>query len=162
MKRIMMLALAAAVTLTSAGALHAQGKGKDKDKDRGHDKGRTEVMRHPNNGRRVGPSPYGPGRRVGPWGAGGVLERRVELRLTNPQITRLNAIQRRWDDRNRLLLPRVTPEGLGRTDADRDAYYRSHPDAREADEALRKNREAERKEVDAVLTTSQRSKYWKE
>lgn len=162
MKRIMMLALAAAVTLTSAGALHAQGKGKDKDKDRGHDKGRTEVMRHPNNGRRVGPSPYGPGRRVGPWGAGGVLERRVELRLTNPQITRLNAIQRRWDDRNRLLLPRVTPEGLGRTDADRDAYYRSHPDAREADEALRKNREAERKEVDAVLTASQRSKYWKE
>lgn len=162
MKRIMMLALAAAVTLTSAGALHAQGKGKDKDKDRGHDKGRTEVMRHPNNGRRVGPSPYGPGRRVGPWGAGGVLERRVELRLTNPQITRLNAIQRRWDDRNRLLLPRVTPEGMGRTDADRDAYYRSHPDAREADEALRKNREAERKEVDAVLTTSQRSKYWKE
>src|SRR5512141_1821412 len=98
MKRIMMLALAAAVTLTSAGALHAQGKGKDKDKDRAHDKGRTEVMRHPNNGRRVGPSPYGPGRRVGPWGAGGVLERRVELRLTNPQITRLNAIQRRWDD----------------------------------------------------------------
>jgi hypothetical protein len=162
MKRIMMLALAAAVTLTSAGALHAQGKDKDKDRDRGHDKGRTEVMRHPNNGRRVGPSPYGPGRRVGPWGAGGVLERRVELRLTNPQITRLNAIQRRWDDRNRLLLPRVTPEGMGRTDADRDAYYRSHPYAREADEALRKNREAERKEVDAVLTTSQRSKYWKE
>lgn len=160
MKRIMMLALAAAVTLTSAGALHAQGKGKDKDKDK--DKGRTEVMRHPNNGRRVGPSPYGPGRRVGPWGAGGVLQRRVELRLTNPQITRLNAIQRRWDDRNRLLLQRVTPEGLGRTDADRDAYYRSHPDAREADEALRKNREAERKEVDAVLTASQRSKYWKE
>lgn len=160
MKRIMMLALAAAVTLTSAGALHAQGKGKDKDKDK--DKGRTEVMRHPNNGRRVGPSPYGPGRRVGPWGAGGVLQRRVELRLTNPQITRLNAIQRRWDDRNRLLLQRVTPEGLGRTDADRDAYYRSHPDAREADEALRKNRQAERKEVDAVLTASQRSKYWKE
>jgi hypothetical protein len=91
-----------------------------------------------------------------------VLDRRIELRLTNPQITRLSAIQRRWDDRNRLLLPRVTPEGLGRTEADRDAYYRSHPEAREADEALRRNREAERKEVDAVLTASQRSKYWKE
>jgi hypothetical protein len=56
----------------------------------------------------------------------------------------------------------VTPEGLGRTQADRDAYYRSHPEAREADEALRKNREAERKEVDAVLTANQRSKFWKE
>lgn len=162
MKRIMMLALAAAVTLTSAGALHAQGKDKDRDRDRGHEKGRTQVTRHPNQGRRVGPSPYGPGRRVGPWGARGVLDRRIELRLTNPQITRLNAIQRRWDDRNRLLLPRVTPEGLGRTEADRDAYYRSHPEAREADEALRKNREAERKEVDAVLTANQRSKFWKE
>ena len=160
MKRIMMLALAAAVTLTSAGALHAQGK--DKDRDRGHEKGRTEVTRHPNQGRRVGPSPYGPGRRVGPWGARGVLDRRIELRLSNPQITRLNAIQRRWDDRNRLLLPRVTPEGLGRTQADRDAYYRSHPEAREADEALRRNREAERKEVNAVLTAGQRSKVGKD
>lgn len=160
MKRIMMLALAAAVTLTSAGALHAQGK--DKDKDNGRVKEKTQVTRHTNNGRRVGPSPYGPGRRVGPWGARGVLDRRIELRLTNPQIVRLNAIQRRWDDRNRLLLARVTPEGLGRTEVDRNTYYKSHPEAREADETLRRNREAERKEVNAVLTAGQRSKVGKD
>ena len=156
MKRIMMLALAAAVALTSAGSLQAQGK------DKGKVKAKTHVAGRENNGRRVGPSPYGPGRRVGPWGARGVLERRIELRLTNTQITRLNAIQRRWDDRNRLLLTRVTPEGLGRTEADRNAYYKSHPEAREADETLRRNREAERKEVDAVLTAGQRSKAWKD
>lgn len=156
MKRIMMLALAAAVALTSAGTLQAQGK------DKGKAKAKTHVAGQANNGRRVGPSPYGPGRRVGPWGARGVLERRIELRLTSPQITRLNAIQRRWDDRNRLLLARVTPEGLGRTEADRNAYYKSHPEAREADEALRRNREAERKEVNAVLTAGQRSKVGKD
>jgi len=161
MKRIMMLALATAVTLTSAGALHAQGKGKGKDEVRVRER-THHVTRHANNGRRVGPSPYGPGRRVGPWGTRDILARRAELRLTNPQIDRLNAIQRRWDDRNRLLLARVTPEGMGRTDADRDAYYRSHPDAREADETLRHNREAERKEVNAVLTEDQRSKAWKD
>jgi len=160
MKRIMMLALAAAITLTSAGALQAQGKGKDRDEGRA--KGKTQVTRHTNNGRRVGPSPYGPGRRVGPWGTRDVLDRRVELRLTNPQIVRLDAIRRRWDDRNRLLLARVTPDGQGRTEADRNAYYKSHPDAREADEALRRNREAERKEVNAVLTAEQRSKAWKD
>ena len=161
MKRIMMLALATAVTLTSAGALHAQGKSKGKDEVRVRER-THHVTRHANNGRRVGPSPYGPGRRVGPWGTRDILARRAELRLTNPQIDRLNAIQRRWDDRNRLLLARVTPEGTGRTDADRDAYYRSHPDAREADETLRHNREAERKEVNAVLTEDQRSKAWKD
>jgi hypothetical protein len=160
MKRIMMLALAAAITLTSAGALQAQGKGKERDEGRVREK--TRVAHHTNNGRRVGPSPYGPGRRVGPWGTRDVLDRRAELRLTNPQVVRLNAIQRRWDDRNRLLLSRVTPEGQGRTEADRKAYYQSHPEAREADESLRRNREAERKEVNAVLTAEQRSKAWKD
>lgn len=152
MKRIMMLALAAAVALTSAGSLRAQGKDKGKAERNAHAAGQA------NNGRRVGPSPYGPGRRVGPWGARGLLERRIELRLTAAQISRLNAIQRRWDDRNRLLLLRVTPEGLGRTEPDRNAYYKSHPEAREADEALRRNRAAERKEADAVLTAAQRAK----
>ena len=160
MRKIMMLALAAAVALTSAGTLQAQGKGNGN--ANGKVKAKTHVTRHANNGRRVGPSPYGPGRRVGPWGARGVLERRIELGLTNPQVSRLNAIQRRWEDRNRLLRPRMTPEGLGRTEADRSAYYKSHPEAREADEALRRNREAERKEVNAVLTAEQRSKAWKD
>lgn len=107
---------------------------------------------------------------------------RSELKLTDAQVTRLNAIQQKYQDRNRPTLDRMraarpdsgmrrgltrdslqklTPEQ--RTEMrrkmqdDRQAYVKAHPEVTEARKQLRDNMQAERKEVNDVLTADQRA-----
>ncbi|MEO8227582.1 MAG: Spy/CpxP family protein refolding chaperone [Gemmatimonadota bacterium] len=107
---------------------------------------------------------------------------RSELQLTDAQVTRLNAIQQKYQDQNRPVLDRMraarpdsamrhgltrdsvqklTPEQ--RTEMrrkmqdDRQAYVKAHPEVTEARKQLRDNMQAERKEVNDVLTADQRT-----
>lgn len=84
-------------------------------------------------------------RRDGEWGspAGRALAMRDELRLTDRQMARLERIRRSYERRDR---PRGNSEG--------------HRNDRKNDRAER-NFNAERREVDAVLTEDQRDRYYR-
>lgn len=150
MKRFTMLALAVGLGLITAGTLQAQGKsdvhGKSDVQGKSDVPSKSDVpgkldakaakaeIAVETSPRRVGP-PEGPGRRVGPVGARGVLSRRSDLQLTGEQLKQLDAIARRYDDQDRLL----------RDDSARVA-----------------SRAAERKEVNALLNEEQRVRAWKD
>ncbi len=165
MRAAMILAVAAIVMIPGAGSLQAQGKsqadkadkatrsgeyqqdrdGRDgrKDDDR-YDANRTKAGKAgAKPGRRVGPSPDGPGRRVGPNGAtrdrswgNRVITRRRQLGLSDNQVARISEIDQRYRKQY------GAPE-WSQTDSATRARMRD----------VRSN---ERREINDVLTASQR------
>ena len=177
MKSAMLLALAAMLMVPAAGPLQAQGKGEAKRQESGQVKrqdGREvkrdepRLRRQEKPGRRVGPSPYGPGRRVGPNGAkhggrGGwgeyVIGRRGDLELSDRQIREITVIRNRYDRYD-------TVHSTGSGGAKRPAGSYSTAGGERKSTTARQDeyrkaaevRAKERREVDAVLTPSQRAK----
>ena len=158
MKRIPLLALVGLLALPLAGTLQAQ-----QPSDRAHSEMKAD------SGHR-----FGPGMRRGMRGgfAARLLAQRAELRLTDRQVAQLTEIQKKYQDRNEALM---TQARRTRTDADRqriqaerkaarermqterEAYMKAHPEVRQSMEQLRQNREAERKEIESVLTAEQKA-----
>ena len=158
MKRIPLLALVGLLALPLAGTLRAQ---------QPSDKAHPEMQA--DSGHR-----FGPGMRRGMRGdfAARLLARRSELRLTDRQVAQLTEIQKKYQDRNQALITRARG---ARTDADRQrmqserkaarekmqaerqAYMKAHPEVRQSMEQFRENREAERKDIESVLTSEQKA-----
>lgn len=117
--------------------------------------------------------------------AGHVLALRSELKLTDAQVSRLTAIQKKYAEKNTKLheklrsemgttaRPRVvrpdsgarpTPGQRGemrqRMQADREAFRKAHPALVETQKELRETAREMRKEVSAVLTEAQKAAIW--
>jgi len=158
MKRIPLLALVGLLALPLAGTLRAQ-----------QPSYKTHSEMQADSGHR-----FGPGVRRGMRGgfAARLLAQRSELRLSDRQVAQLTEIQKKYQDRDQQLMSQARG---GRTDAERQrmqaerkaareqmqaerqAYMKAHPEVRQSMEQLRKNREAERKEIESVLTAEQKS-----
>ena len=167
MKRIPLLALVGLLALPLAGTLQAQ-----QPSDKSQAKIQADSGRHFRPGMREG---MRPGMRRGMQGgfAARLLARRAELGLTDQQVAQLTGIQKKYQDRNQALMNQARRT---RTDADRQrmqaerkaerermqaarqAYMKAHPEVQQSMQQLRQNREAERKEIESVLTAEQRTK----
>ena len=158
MKRIPLLALVGLLALPLAGTLQAQ-----QPSDKAHSQMQADSAQR-----------FRPGMRRGMRGgfAARLLAQRAELRLTDRQVAQLTEIQKKYQERDQTLM---TQARRGRTDADRqrmqaerkaarermraerEAYMKAHPEVRQSMEQLRQNRDAERKEIESVLTAEQKA-----
>ena len=158
MKRIPLLALVGLLALPLAGTLQAQ-----QPSDKAHSQMQADSAQR-----------FRPGMRRGMRGgfAARMLAQRADLRLTDRQVAQLTEIQKKYQERDQTLM---TQARRGRTDADRqrmqaerkaarermraerEAYMKAHPEVRQSMEQLRQNRDAERKEIESVLTAEQKA-----
>jgi hypothetical protein len=101
-----------------------------------------------------------------------LLSQRSQLQLTDRQVTQLQEIQQKYQQRNRALMTQMRSS---RTDADRQrmqderkaarermqaerqAWLKAHPEVQRSLDQLRENRKNEQRDVESVLTAQQKS-----